>query len=164
MTKQFLQEYVEASPSERMLKEALVDKTEAEILRAYELQCFYDVVEKNLYRMKEVGLSSDGSSSAQRMHITYAINSFEPMMTTSTPGSFPRPILMHREQEQHIDLSLAEYYKNQRLLEIFIRWLSLANYATNENIAKVILNTPAIVMLGFTQEEIERTYEKTQRA
>ena len=38
MTKQFLQEYVEASPSERKLKEALVDKTEAEILRAYELQ------------------------------------------------------------------------------------------------------------------------------
>ena len=163
MTKQFLQEYVEASPSERKLKEALVDKTEAEILRAYELQCFYDVVEKNLYRMKEVGLSSDGSPSAQRMHITYAIDSFEPMMTTSTPGSFPRPILMHREQEQHIDLSLAEYYRNQRLLEIFIRWLSLANYAT-ENIAKVILNTPAIAMLGFTQEEIERTYEKTQRA
>ena len=33
-----------------------------------------------------------------------------------------------------------------------------------ENIVEVILNTPAIVMLGFTQEEIERTYEKTQRA
>ena len=88
MTKQFLQDYVEAYPSERKLKEALVDKTEAEILRAYELQCFYDVVEKNLYRMKEVGLSSDGSSSAQRMHITYAIDSFEPMMRTSTQGSF----------------------------------------------------------------------------
>lgn len=164
MTKQFLQEYVEASPSERKLKEALVDKTEAEILRAYELQCFYDVVEKNLYHMKEVGLSSDGSPSVQRMHITYAIDSFEPMMTTSTPGSFSSPIVMHREQEQHIDLSLAEYYRNQRLLEIFIGWLSLANYATNENVFKVILNTSAIAMLGFTQEEIERTYEKTQRA
>ena len=43
-------------------------------------------------------------------------------------------------------------------------WLSLANYVANENIAKVILNTPAIAMLDFTQEEIERTYEKTQRA
>lgn len=164
MTKQFLQAYVEASPPERKLMEALVDKTEAEIMRAYELQYFYDAVEKNLYRMKEVGLSSDRSPSAQRMHITYAIDIFEPTMTTSTPGSDMSPILMHREQQQYIDLSPAEYYRNQRLLEIFIMWLSLAKYATNKNIAKVILNTPAIAMLGFTQEEIERTYEKTQRA
>lgn len=43
-------------------------------------------------------------------------------------------------------------------------WLSLANYATNKYIAKASLNTPVLAMLGFTQEEIERTYEKTQRA
>lgn len=89
------------------------------------------------------------------MHLTYSVSAFKPL-TTSLPGNLTHPIMMHQEQEVELTLEPSEYYKNEKLLRILVRWDSMNSGYLNG----LGDHCPAIAMLGFSKKEVRKMYEE----